>query len=137
MKQSSRALGFAGVFALLSTCVVLGAVGRRSAPLAHIVVVELKDDSKETREAFVKSCHKYLSDHEGTLYYAVGTIADDVEEPVSDRAFDVVIHLVFESKDAEQKYLKDPRHVKFVEENGPRFGKVRVFDSYLTKPGGD
>jgi hypothetical protein len=108
--------------------------GKAEAPLAHIVAFGLKEHSPEARAAFVKSCHKYLSDHEGTLYFAVGTIAEDVVEPVSDRDFDVVLHLVFENKEAEQKYIKDPRHVKFVDENKAAFGKVRVFDSYISKP---
>jgi quinol monooxygenase YgiN len=102
--------------------------------VAHIVVFTLKDHSAEARDRFVKSCHKYLSDHEGTLYFAVGTIAEDVVEPVSDREFDIVLHLVFQDKAALQKYHKDPRHQKFVEENKASFAKVRVFDSYLAKP---
>ncbi len=100
--------------------------------LAHMVFFTLKDRSAASRERFVASCHKYLSGHEGVAFFAVGTIAEDVIEPeVSVRDFDVSLHLVFESKDGEAKYLKDPRHVKFVEENKANFGKVRVFDSYV------
>ncbi|MFO0953194.1 MAG: Dabb family protein [Isosphaeraceae bacterium] len=50
------------------------------------------------------------------------------------RDFDVALHLVFENKEAEAKYIKNPRHVQFVEENKASFAKVRVFDSYLNKP---
>jgi hypothetical protein len=100
--------------------------------LAHTVFFTLKDRSAASRERFVASCHKYLSGHEGVAFFAVGTIAEDIIEPeVSVRDFDVSLHLVFESKDGEAKYLKDPRHVKFVEENKANFGKVRVFDSYV------
>ena len=124
--------------AMLAVATGLGWISARAfddskSPLAHVVVVALKEHTPEARAAFVKSCHKYLSDHEGTLYFGVGTIAEDVTEAVSDRDFDVVIHLVFENKAAEQKYLTDPRHVKFVEENKASFAKVRVFDSYITK----
>jgi Stress responsive A/B Barrel Domain len=102
--------------------------------LAHMVFFALKDHSTAARDKFVASCHQYLSKHEGTAYYSVGIIADDVVEPgVSVRDFDVALHLVFEDKAAEAKYLKDPRHLKFVEENRALFDKVRVFDSYLTK----
>lgn len=137
MKLNLQGFGWATVGAAVAACASFAAQPRAETPLAHVVVVELKEHTDAARDEFVKSCHKYLSGHEGTLYYAVGKFADDVVEPVSDRAFDVVIHLVFENKAAEQKYLKDPRHVKFVEENASKFAKVRVFDSYVTKPGGD
>src|SRR5215468_9879806 len=68
--------------------------------LAHMVFFTLKDHSKEAREKFVAVCEKYLSQHEGTVYFSVGTIAEDVVEPVSDRDFDVALHLVFENKAA-------------------------------------
>ena len=55
------------------------------------------------------------------------------EPGVSVRDFDVSLLLVFDDKAAEAKYLKDPRHVKFVDENKALFEKVRVFDTYLTK----
>lgn len=102
--------------------------------LAHMVFFTLKDQSKEGRAKFVGVCQKYLSGHSGTVFFAVGTIAEDVVEPVSVRDFDVSLHLVFESKEAEAKYLTDPRHAKFVEENKDAWSKVRVFDSYLAKP---
>ena len=60
-------------------------------------------------------------------------MAEDVEEPgVSVRDFDVALLVVFESKEAEAKYLVAPRHLSFVEENKADFAKVRVFDSYLS-----
>jgi hypothetical protein len=108
---------------------------KNEARLAHMVFFTLKESSAASRERFVASCNKYLAGHDGVVFYAVGTIAEDVVEPgVSVRDFDVSLHLVFESKDAEAKYLKDPRHVKFVEENKAQFQKVRVFDSYVPHP---
>ena len=41
------------------------------------------------------------------------------------------LHVVFENKEGKAKYLKSPRHDSFVAENKDKFGKVRVFDSYL------
>jgi hypothetical protein len=99
--------------------------------LAHMVFFTLKDHSKASREGFVASCQKYLDGHQGTAYFSVGTIAEDVEEPVSVRDFDVALHLVFDTKEDEAKYIKDPRHVAFVDENKASFAKVRVFDTYL------
>lgn len=112
-----------------------GAAETKDGPkLAHSVFFTLKDRSASAREKFVASCHKYLSGHPGVVSFEVGTIAEDVVEPgVSVRDFDVSLLLVFDDKAAEAKYLKDPRHVKFVDENKALFEKVRVFDTYLTK----
>jgi hypothetical protein len=98
-----------------------------------MVFFELKDHSKETRDKLMASCEKYLSSHEGAIYFSVGARASDVDEPVSVKDFDVALHVVFASKDAKAKYLESQRHSQFVEENRPLFGKVRVFDSYLVK----
>ncbi len=99
--------------------------------LAHMVFFTLKDKTSEAREKFVASCQKYLSGHSGVEYFSVGVIAEDVKEPVSVSDFDVALHLVFNDKDSEAKYLKDPRHVKFVDENKEVWEKVRVFDTYV------
>lgn len=102
--------------------------------LAHMVYFTLKDHSKEAREKFVASCHKYLKGHDGAVYFAVGTIAEDVKEPVSDRDFDVSLNVIFKNKEANAKYQAHPRHKEFIEENKATWAKVRVFDSYLTTP---
>ena len=100
--------------------------------LAHMVFFALKDHSAASREAFVASCQKYLTKHEGAVSFSVGTIAEDVDEPgVSVRDFDVALHVVFEDKAARDKYLVHPRHLAFVDANKAGFEKVRVFDSYL------
>ncbi len=104
---------------------------RPAKPLAHMVFFTVKDRTEANRQALADSCHKYLSDHPGVLYFSVGTIAEDVVEPVSVRDWDVALHLVFESKEAADTYQKSERHQKFVAENRESFGKVRVFDSYL------
>jgi len=104
----------------------------KSAPqLAHMVFFTLKDHSKESREAFAASCEKYLKDIEGSVYFSVGLIAEDVEEPVSVKDWDVALHVVFKDKETKAKYLDHPQHKQFVEANRAQFAKVRVFDSYL------
>lgn len=104
----------------------------KSAPqLAHMVFFTLKDHSKESREAFAASCEKYLKDIEGSVYFSVGLIAEDVEEPVSVKDWDVALHVVFKDKETKAKYLDHPQHKQFVETNRAQFAKVRVFDSYL------
>ena len=124
-------------FSVLVASIALDAVARlavKAEPqLAHMVFFALKDHSKESRERFLASCDKYLSEHEGTVYYSVGTIAEDkdVEEPVSVKDFDVALHVVFENKAAKARYLASERHKQFVDENRESFAGVRVFDSFL------
>jgi hypothetical protein len=124
------------VLPTLAAVLLVGAVtqsAEKAGPqLAHMVFFTLKDHSKEARDAFVASCHKYLAGHEGAASFSVGVIAEDVVEPVSVRDFDVALHVVFEDKAARDKYLEHPRHTQFVEENKAHFAKVRVFDSYLS-----
>jgi hypothetical protein len=121
------------VIALLSLAAISRSAERAEPKLAHMVFFTLKDSSKAARETLVASCQKYLSDHEGAVYFSVGTIAEDSLEPnVGVRDFDVALHLVFETKAAEKKYLDSPRHKEFVERNKDTWSKVRVFDSYLT-----
>jgi hypothetical protein len=103
-------------------------------PLAHMVFFRLKDRSEESRQKFVASCQKNLAGIAGITYFSVGTYAEDVEEPVSVKDFDVALHSVFVSKAAKEAYLVDPRHKQFVEENKDNFDHVRVFDSYLVTP---
>jgi hypothetical protein len=108
--------------------------GRAEPQLAHMVFFALKDHSKDSRERFIASCDKYLSNHEGMVYYSVGTIAEDkdVEEPVSVKDFDVALHVIFENKAAKARYLASERHKMFVDENRESFAGVRVFDSFLS-----
>jgi quinol monooxygenase YgiN len=113
----------------------LGAVARPAGgaepQLAHMVFFTLKDHGPEARRRLVAACHEHLSGHEGTVSFSVGTIAEDVVEPVSDRDFDVALHLLFENKAAIAAYQKSARHQKFIEENKATWSRVRVFDSYL------
>jgi hypothetical protein len=102
--------------------------------VAHMVFFTLKDHSKESRETFMASCRKYLTEHEGTRHFGLGTMAEDSDEPVSVKDWDVSVVIVFENKAAKDKYLVNPRHKQFAQENGSNFEKVRVFDSYLVQP---
>ena len=125
-----------GVLPSLATPLVLGAASPHAAaggtPLAHMVFFALKEHTKEAREAFVALCTKYLSGHEGVSYFSVGTIAEDaIEANVGVRDFDVALHLVFDSKESKEAYLKSKRHDGFVAAIKEPLAGVRVFDSYL------
>lgn len=123
------------LFSALAVTLVVGNVARAAEkggpPLAHMVFFTLKDHSKASREAFAASCEKYLKGIEGSVYFSVGIIAEDVEEPVSVKDWDVALHVVFNDKETKAKYLDHPQHKQFVEANREQFAKVRVFDSYL------
>ena len=141
LEWNTRHLGLPVAAFMLGVCLTiaasprLGASAKAEPKLAHMVFFTLKDHSPEARETFVASCRKYLTGHRGAEFLAIGTIAEDVVEPgVSIRDFDVALHVVFESKAAEAKYLKAPRHVEFVDKNRASFEKVRVFDSYVAQP---
>ncbi len=99
--------------------------------LAHMVFFQLKEDSPAAKQKLVDACDKYLSDHEGTVYYSAGVIAEDLKREVNDRDFDVALHLVFRNKAAHDRYQTHPRHLKFIEENKDSWSGVRVFDSYV------
>lgn len=103
--------------------------------LAHAVYFKLKEDSRDAKEQLVKACKKFLSDHEGTVYFAAGVLAEDFARDVNDRDFDVFLMVVFKDKAAHDKYQTDPRHLKFVEELKETWDSVRVFDSYLAPAG--
>jgi Stress responsive A/B Barrel Domain len=125
---------------LVATAILLAALsGARAlsaaaadAQLAHMVYFKLKDSSGLNRAKLVAACKAYLSGHEGTVSFAVGTLAGDLNREVNDRGFDVSLHIVFANKDAHDKYQEHPRHLKFIEENKDNWAKVRVFDSYLS-----
>jgi hypothetical protein len=99
--------------------------------LAHMVFFTLADNTQENRQTLVAACQKYLTGHEGTVYFSAGVRAEDLKREVNDLAFDVSLHLVFKDKKAHDTYATHPRHLKFIEENKHLWSSVRVFDSYV------
>ena len=97
--------------------------------LAHNVYFALKDNSAAAKAKLVAACKKYLSKHPGTVFFAAGTLTEDLNRPVNDRDFDVALHIVFKDRAAHDKYQDAPRHQQFIDENKDNWKKVRVFDS--------
>jgi hypothetical protein len=97
-----------------------------------MVYFKLKDSSGANRAKLAAACKLFLAGHEGTVSFATGTLAGDLNRDVNDRDFDVSLHLVFANKEAHDKYQVHPRHLKFIDENKENWEKVRVFDSYLS-----
>lgn len=102
-----------------------------SGVLSHDVFFSLKDASEPARSKLVAACQKYLTAHEGTVFFSVGVLASDLTREVNDRDFDVALHVTFKDKAAHDKYQEAPRHKQFIEENQANWKKVRVFDSYV------
>ncbi|MFO0954280.1 MAG: Dabb family protein [Isosphaeraceae bacterium] len=97
--------------------------------LAHNVYFTLNDDSPAAKAALVAACKKYLKDHPGVVFFAAGTLQEELSRPVNDRAFDVALHVIFESMASHDAYQVAPTHTQFIEENKPNWKQVRVFDS--------
>jgi len=101
--------------------------------LAHNVFFSLNDRSAAAVAALVEECHKFLSDHPGIVFYAAGTVSD-VDRPVSDRDYDVALHVVFTDRAAHDAYQAAPAHQEFIARNKANWKKVRVFDSEVSAP---
>jgi hypothetical protein len=99
--------------------------------LVHNVYFGLKDNSAAAKQKLVEACKKYLAKHPGTVFFAAGTLAAELDRPVNDRDFDVALHIVFKDKAAHDKYQDAPLHKQFITENQASWQKVRVFDSLV------
>jgi hypothetical protein len=120
----------AGVLTLaLGTRNGTGAEEKPKKMLAHMVYFALKDNSAAAKQKLVAACKKYLSKHDGEVFFAAGTLNEELNRPVNDRDFDVSLHIVFKDKASQDKYQDAERHLKFIEENKDNWKKVRVFDS--------
>jgi hypothetical protein len=97
--------------------------------LAHMVYFTLKDRSPAGIERQLEACRKYLTGHDGVVYFGVGTRTPDLTREVNDRDFDVGLHVIFRDRSAHDTYQKHARHVQFIEENKQHWAKVRVFDA--------
>jgi hypothetical protein len=101
--------------------------------LAHNVFFALKDNSAAARARLLAACRKYLTKHPGEVFFAAGTLAEELNRPVNDRTFDVALHIVFEDLKSHDMYQDAPRHHQFIEENKENWKSVRVFDSVVER----
>lgn len=99
--------------------------------LAHNVFFTLHDASDPAQLKLVQACKKYLSNHSGTVFFACGGRALELQRPVNDRDFDVGLHIVFQTKADQDAYQLAPRHDQFIAENKDNWKTVRVFDSLV------
>jgi hypothetical protein len=123
MRNAARGVLAFGLLALIAP-----AVGAETA-LAHDVYFALNDASPKAKDELVAACKKYLTGHDGTVYFSVGTLAAELNRPVNDRDFDVALHVYFKDRAAHDRYQEAPRHKQFIAEQQANWKKVRVFDS--------
>lgn len=122
------------MFGMVQSVTSQGPTDKKEGPqLAHMVYFSLKDNSPGEVQKVVDACNKYLTKHDGVVFFAVGTLAKELKREVNDRDFDVAVHLVFANKEADDKYSASERHQQFVKEMEGKFKKVRVFDAYVRK----
>ena len=131
MKKDFVLVLFAVVLLAILGSVQAEAPKKAQPMLSHDVYFSLKDNSPEAKQKLIAACKKYLTNHPGTVRFAVGPLAAEMKRDVNDRDFDVALHLVFENKAAHDQYAKAERHQKFIEETQDTWQKVRVFDSYV------
>jgi hypothetical protein len=99
--------------------------------LSHDVYFTLKDNSGAAKEKLVAACKKYLSKHPGEVFFAAGVRSEDLKREVNDQDFDVALHIVFDTKEAHDRYQDAERHKMFIAETMSNWKKVRVFDSVV------
>lgn len=99
--------------------------------LAHNVYFTLNDTSAEAIDRLVRACHQYLKNHPGVVFYAAGTLVEELQRPVNDREFQVALHVVFADKAAHDVYQQAADHLTFIAEQKDNWKQVRVFDSYV------
>jgi hypothetical protein len=99
--------------------------------LAHNVYFTLHDNSPAAKTKLVSACKKYLSSHPGTIFFACGVLAEELNREVNDRGFDVGLHVIFENQTAHDAYQVADLHNQFIDENKSNWKQVRVFDSLV------
>src|SRR5438445_4513210 len=88
---------------------------KESTMLSHDVYFALKDNSPEAKKKLVAACKKYLSGHEGEVFFAAGVLAESLKREVNDVQFDVALHIVFKDIAAHDKYQDAKKHQEFID----------------------
>ncbi len=97
--------------------------------LSHNIYFSLKDPTPESRQKLVEACEKYLAPHPGVVFFACGTLCDDIKGIFNDRDYDVALTMVFKDHAALKAYARTDEHQQFVAESTAMLKKVRIFDA--------
>jgi len=103
----------------------------KSPMIGHMVYFSLKDNSPKAKQKLVAACKKYLTKHDGEVYFGAGVLAESLKREVNDTDWDVALHIVFRDMKAHDTYQTAKRHIQFIDENKDNWSKVRVFDSLV------
>ena len=96
---------------------------------AHVVYFWLNNpDSTEDRAEFEKALKQFLNTSEYAQTKFIGTPANTPREVV-DNSWTYSIILTFPSKEIQDRYQKEPVHLKFVEEASHLWDRVQVYDA--------
>ena len=95
----------------------------------HVVYFWLKNpDSADDRKAFLTSLKNFMSKSDYAKTKFIGEPAGTSREVV-EGGFTYSLILTFPSKEVQDKYQKEPSHLKFVEEAEHLWKRVVVYDS--------
>ncbi len=98
--------------------------------LAHQVFFKLKNRDEASVTKLLDACEEYLTNHEGTVDFAVGQREPRYDRPVN-ADYDVALHVVFSDQASHDKYQVAERHLKFIEQQKDNWDSVQVFDTNL------
>ena len=126
-------LAFLGYALLQGADASLAQKKKETRMLSHDVYFSLKDNSPAAKQKLVDACKKYLTGHEGEVFFAAGVLADSLKRDVNDLKFDVALHIVFKDMESHDKYQVAKRHDQFIAENKDNWSNVRVFDSLVER----
>lgn len=101
--------------------------------MSHDVFFALNDNSDQATAELIDACYKYLSNHDGVVFFAAGPRVTDNDRGVNVLDFDVALHIVFKNEKHQDVYQNADDHHKFIEENKDNWKSVRVFDSFISK----
>jgi len=124
-------LALAGVAAALVPAADKKADTNGKAPYVHVVIFRMKKDApKEAVEKAIADCHELLAKIDFVRSVRAGRPAEKGTPDVPKMEYDFALLVLVDDAAGLQKYLKDPRHLKYVDKHGPFFDmeKLQVFD---------
>ncbi|HEY7423513.1 MAG TPA: Dabb family protein [Gemmataceae bacterium] len=106
------------------------------APYAHVVIFRMKKDApKDAVEKAIADCHELLAKIPAVRSVRAGRPAVKGTPDVPKMEYDFALLVLVDNAAGLEDYLKNPRHLKFVDKHGPFFDmtKLQVFD-FMNQP---
>ena len=111
--------------AMAITISSLGCTPPRPARINHIVFFKLQNP--DDRAELIADCDRDLATIPGVKSYFCG-VHGDYGRDLVDSSYDVGFYVGFETDEAYENYLSDPRHVAVVQKWKPRWEWIRIAD---------